>query len=197
MKKFLGLRGQALNLAVGTIAGCDFLLFGYGKLLPNHGVQVSLTGGHRPGRDGRYPHSQSLPRRFPHDQPRGSRPHPRRVIHPVHLPGHRRRLVQPRMLSRRHHHHLCRQPPRAQACHHARHCHHDYWCHSAGQRHDTRAIHRWANHHRSRQWRKHINRRYPLEFGPYLVQITATNPPPRFPLGSPRPPKPTNAARWS
>ncbi|KAJ4302445.1 hypothetical protein N0V88_002589 [Collariella sp. IMI 366227] len=29
MKKFLGLRGQALNLAVGTIAGCDFLLFGY------------------------------------------------------------------------------------------------------------------------------------------------------------------------
>lgn len=30
MKKFLGLRGQALNLAVGTIAGCDFLLFGYG-----------------------------------------------------------------------------------------------------------------------------------------------------------------------
>jgi len=31
MKKFLGLRGQALNLAVGTIAGCDFLLFGYGK----------------------------------------------------------------------------------------------------------------------------------------------------------------------
>ncbi|KXX73185.1 Sugar transporter STL1 [Madurella mycetomatis] len=29
MKKFLGLRGQALNLAVGTIAGTDFLLFGY------------------------------------------------------------------------------------------------------------------------------------------------------------------------
>ncbi|AEO63663.1 uncharacterized protein THITE_2040319 [Thermothielavioides terrestris NRRL 8126] len=29
MKKYLGLRGQALNLAVGTIAGCDFLLFGY------------------------------------------------------------------------------------------------------------------------------------------------------------------------
>jgi hypothetical protein len=33
MKKFLGLRGQALNLAVGTIAGCDFLLFGYGECL--------------------------------------------------------------------------------------------------------------------------------------------------------------------
>lgn len=31
MKKFLGLRGRALNLAVGIIAGCDFLLFGYGK----------------------------------------------------------------------------------------------------------------------------------------------------------------------
>ncbi|EAQ85666.1 hypothetical protein CHGG_06919 [Chaetomium globosum CBS 148.51] len=29
MKKFLGLRGRALNLAVATIAGCDFLLFGY------------------------------------------------------------------------------------------------------------------------------------------------------------------------
>lgn len=32
MKKFLGLTGQALNLAVGIIAGCDFLLFGYGKV---------------------------------------------------------------------------------------------------------------------------------------------------------------------
>ncbi|POS73305.1 hypothetical protein DHEL01_v208301 [Diaporthe helianthi] len=29
MKKFFGLRGQALNYAVGIIAGCDFLLFGY------------------------------------------------------------------------------------------------------------------------------------------------------------------------
>ena len=29
--KHLGLRGQALNYAVGCIAGCDFLLFGYGK----------------------------------------------------------------------------------------------------------------------------------------------------------------------
>ena len=33
MKRFLGLRGQALNLAVGFIAGCDFLLFGYGRVL--------------------------------------------------------------------------------------------------------------------------------------------------------------------
>jgi hypothetical protein len=32
MKKFYGLRGQALNYAVGIIAGTDFLLFGYGKL---------------------------------------------------------------------------------------------------------------------------------------------------------------------
>jgi hypothetical protein len=30
MKKFLGLRGNALNWAIGTIAGIDFLLFGYG-----------------------------------------------------------------------------------------------------------------------------------------------------------------------
>lgn len=29
MKKFFGLRGNALNYAVGIIAGCDFLLFGY------------------------------------------------------------------------------------------------------------------------------------------------------------------------
>ena len=34
MKQFLGLRGQALNLAVGAIAGCDFLLFGYGMSWP-------------------------------------------------------------------------------------------------------------------------------------------------------------------
>jgi hypothetical protein len=34
VKKFLGLRGSSLNWAVSTIAGCDFLLFGYGTLLP-------------------------------------------------------------------------------------------------------------------------------------------------------------------
>lgn len=33
MKKFFGLRGNRLNYAVGIIAGCDFLLFGYGKNL--------------------------------------------------------------------------------------------------------------------------------------------------------------------
>lgn len=33
MKKYFGLRGQALNWAVGLIAGCDFLLFGYGMSL--------------------------------------------------------------------------------------------------------------------------------------------------------------------
>lgn len=30
-KKYLGLRGQKLNYAISTIAGTDFLLFGYGK----------------------------------------------------------------------------------------------------------------------------------------------------------------------
>lgn len=30
MKKYFGLRGQSLNWAIGLIAGCDFLLFGYG-----------------------------------------------------------------------------------------------------------------------------------------------------------------------
>jgi hypothetical protein len=30
-KKYFGLRGQALNYAISTIAGTDFLLFGYGK----------------------------------------------------------------------------------------------------------------------------------------------------------------------
>jgi hypothetical protein len=45
MKKFLGLRGQALNLAVGTIAGTDFLLFGYGKIscLPTYISKPLLT----------------------------------------------------------------------------------------------------------------------------------------------------------
>lgn len=33
MKEYFGLRGQALNWAVGLIAGCDFLLFGYGMFL--------------------------------------------------------------------------------------------------------------------------------------------------------------------
>lgn len=32
MKPYFGLRGKSLNYAVGLIAGCDFLLFGYGKI---------------------------------------------------------------------------------------------------------------------------------------------------------------------
>lgn len=31
VKKFFGLSGQALNWAIGAVAGCDFLLFGYGR----------------------------------------------------------------------------------------------------------------------------------------------------------------------
>jgi hypothetical protein len=31
-KSYLGMRGKSLNWAISTIAGCDFLLFGYGKL---------------------------------------------------------------------------------------------------------------------------------------------------------------------
>lgn len=31
MRKYFGLRGKSLNYAVGIIAGCDFLLFGYGE----------------------------------------------------------------------------------------------------------------------------------------------------------------------
>jgi hypothetical protein len=30
MKQFFGLRGDWLNYAIGIVAGCDFLLFGYG-----------------------------------------------------------------------------------------------------------------------------------------------------------------------
>lgn len=31
VKKYLGMSGNALNWAIGAVAGCDFLLFGYGK----------------------------------------------------------------------------------------------------------------------------------------------------------------------
>lgn len=31
MGNYFGLRGQALNWAIGAVAGCDFLLFGYGR----------------------------------------------------------------------------------------------------------------------------------------------------------------------
>jgi hypothetical protein len=43
MKKYFGLRGQALNWAIGTIAGCDFLLFGYGMFMTSP-RQAVLTG---------------------------------------------------------------------------------------------------------------------------------------------------------
>jgi len=32
MKKFYGLRGTKLNIAIAVIAGTDFALFGYGSL---------------------------------------------------------------------------------------------------------------------------------------------------------------------
>lgn len=31
-KKYLGMSGNSLNWAISTVAGCDFLLFGYGML---------------------------------------------------------------------------------------------------------------------------------------------------------------------
>lgn len=43
MKKYFGLRGQSLNWAVGLIAGCDFLLFGYGTSLPLHQTVTNLV----------------------------------------------------------------------------------------------------------------------------------------------------------
>jgi hypothetical protein len=33
MKKFYGLRGFKLNIAIAVVAGTDFALFGYGKLV--------------------------------------------------------------------------------------------------------------------------------------------------------------------
>jgi hypothetical protein len=43
MKKFLGLRGKALNLTVTCIAGIDFLLFGYGEQTPTSATVLTLT----------------------------------------------------------------------------------------------------------------------------------------------------------
>ena len=34
--KYFGWRGKALNWAISTIAGIDFLLFGYGTLRTSH-----------------------------------------------------------------------------------------------------------------------------------------------------------------
>ncbi|KEY65089.1 hypothetical protein S7711_08158 [Stachybotrys chartarum IBT 7711] len=45
MKRFFGLRGKALNWAISTIAGCDFLLFGYGK----YHLAYRIHGARRPG----------------------------------------------------------------------------------------------------------------------------------------------------
>jgi uncharacterized UPF0160 family protein len=42
MKKYFGLRGQSLNWAIGTIAGCDFLLFGYG-MSSSTSIQLSTS----------------------------------------------------------------------------------------------------------------------------------------------------------
>lgn len=43
MGRYFGLRGQALNWAIGTIAGCDFLLFGYGEFKKTYGSQAIAT----------------------------------------------------------------------------------------------------------------------------------------------------------
>lgn len=36
VKKFFGWQGNTLNYAIGIIAGCDFLLFGYGPYISSH-----------------------------------------------------------------------------------------------------------------------------------------------------------------
>lgn len=42
MKPYFGFRGERLSYAIGIIAGCDFLLFGYGKTSP---CQVPISTG--------------------------------------------------------------------------------------------------------------------------------------------------------
>jgi hypothetical protein len=42
MKKFYGLTGTKLNVAIAVVAGTDFALFGYGKHFPS---QVSISNG--------------------------------------------------------------------------------------------------------------------------------------------------------
>jgi hypothetical protein len=43
MKKFYGLRGLKLNIAIAVVAGTDFALFGYGKLHPCHDHAAQLV----------------------------------------------------------------------------------------------------------------------------------------------------------
>ena len=43
MKPFFGLRGKQLNYAIGIIAGCDFLLFGYGNGSSSSTTCLALT----------------------------------------------------------------------------------------------------------------------------------------------------------
>ena len=45
MKPYFGLRGKSLNYAVGLIAGCDFLLFGYGEIY-RHASPVAVNADH-------------------------------------------------------------------------------------------------------------------------------------------------------
>jgi hypothetical protein len=42
-KKYFGLRGNALNWAISTIAGTDFLLFGYGMSPSGFRPQEGIT----------------------------------------------------------------------------------------------------------------------------------------------------------
>lgn len=75
-KPFFGLRGSALNYAIGLVAGCDFLLFGYGKqasyllgseLLP---INVTrLTRRCRPGCHWWYLDDASVSWHFPRHRP--------------------------------------------------------------------------------------------------------------------------------
>lgn len=43
-KTYLGMRGKTLNYAISIIAGCDFLLFGYGELAATlMSIRATLT----------------------------------------------------------------------------------------------------------------------------------------------------------
>ncbi len=43
MKKFYGLRGLHLNIAIAIVAGTDFALFGYGELLPDIFLHLAVA----------------------------------------------------------------------------------------------------------------------------------------------------------
>lgn len=125
MRKFYGLTGTKLNIAIAVVAGTDFALFGYGEYSQHSQATHQGLTSIRSGCHGRSLDPRIIPQILPRNRHRQPASREQRKSCSNH-PSHHCRRVYSRMLLWRCSHYLAGQYSWTQAHHLLRLSHHDH-----------------------------------------------------------------------